>query len=104
MPSEDVTLSVRGELPNMAFCRGRALAMLASFLGSFFLESFLPACAQQRSNNLGRPTVEDNSDSFCQFDGVTGHKPFQCYEKRRYPIGTPCLCPGSDQIGKIIHR
>jgi hypothetical protein len=79
--------------------RGLALVILISLLSS------LPVYGAQRSSKSpGGTSVDETRDNFCQFDGNSGHKSFQCEEKRPYPLGTPCLCPGSDQIGKITHH
>ena len=59
------------------------------------------AQAQQRPKNSIK--TDENADTFCRFEGGSGHQPFECHEKRPYPVGTPCLCPGSDRIGRITH-
>ena len=48
--------------------------------------------------------ADPNTDNFCQYEGSEGHPAFQCDVKGRYAIGTPCICPGKPQIGKITHR
>ncbi len=48
--------------------------------------------------------ADPNTDNFCLFEGTDGKPGFQCDVKGRYPLGTPCICPGKPSIGKITHR
>ena len=77
-----------------------SVVLIAGLLAALLTETH----AQPRGRDSEKTKVDDNSDAFCKFEGNADHKPFQCFEKRRYPLGTPCLCPGADRIGRITHQ